>query len=107
MGDGRWWRSAAFALAVSAAGCAGGGATAPPADALAFCTALHAAEVDRLVACSAGERAPLAATYGKASRCDDVVQALAMGTATYDRVQAGACLDWLAHLPCGHSLAQP
>jgi len=30
-----------------------------------------------------------------------------MATAAYDPVQAVACLDWLAHLPWGHSLAQP
>ena len=103
-------RGAEAGAAAGSAGAAGGGATGgateTPADALAFCTALHAAEVDRLVACAAGQRAPLAATYGQSWLCDGVVQAVAMGTATYDRGQAGACLDWLAHLPCGHALAQ-
>jgi hypothetical protein len=102
--------SAGTANGGSAGGASGGsagGATEPPADAIAFCAALHGAEVDRLVACSGSPRAPLAATYGQAWRCDGVAQAVATGTATYDRVQAGACLDWLAHLPCGHALKQP
>jgi len=110
MGRGERRGRVVLALAVAlASGCSGGGSkmTEGPADALMFCEALHAAEVERLVACSAGVRAPLAATYGQAWRCETVMQSIAMGKTVYDRAQAGACLDWLAHLPCGHALRQP
>ena len=78
-----------------------------PADPLEFCTALHSAEASREVACSGAVKEQTEAFYAQAWQCDGVSHAVTAGNVLYDAVQAGACLDWLRSLPCGHSLRQP